>query len=437
MSEVVLPLSQLVGSRLDAEGSVTATSAVCVLDGRAVLVGTSGGSVLVCTPSPECARVLTPHSDTPLHCGAVYDLAVSAHGLVATAGHDGVCCVALLRMLLQSTGVVQCRRISVHTVPVVAVAFLSDGSSVVTLGADGRVVVVEARSGAVLASVSCGVAATCMTCSLDEAHLFVGGRSLAVIDLQHAMRPTSAQLLSSSAGTAAGARTAAWLRLYEWAGQPEAAAAAGAAGESRPQQRTPHGTHICWLSVDAADGALTATFSRRCSRDCLGAEVCGSARWVAGGGRMASQTLWTSTSTSVTDSSAALRRQLLKHRGVTAAAEALQVRCRTTTSTRPPAKRTAASAALWRGRWHDSSITLTGGVPWLGTCVPAAEPSAQASPHDYAVQCSAAPVVGPRTAGEELVVAEAERDALQRECDALVFEIKTRLTRSAAGGRSS
>ncbi|AYU77749.1 hypothetical protein, conserved [Leishmania donovani] len=441
-STISLPL--MVESVLDADSGLTATSAISVLDDRAVLIGTSKGSILLCASVNESAHVLTPHSDTTLHCGAIYDLAVSSNHLVATAGHDAVSCVFPLHTLYRESGVTQCRRITGHTVPVVAVRFLSDVASLVTLGADGRVLVADVHNGDILASLLCGFAATCLACSLDETQLFVGGRSLASIDLHHAMRPVSLQLVAAAAsgpdswaslsraaaasGAAASLRTPAWLRLYAWEEKSEATT-----GASRQQFRTPPHTFIRSLSVDSRDGALTAIFVRHAGGT-SSVEVCGSARWAAAGGTTASEATWAPQA--LQGIPAALRYHMSRDRSTGVATGKLRVRCRVKASTRPSAKQTPAppgsfastSAALWNGRWYASPFELGGGTPRLtashglaGTSVFMAEKGNQ-----YGF-----PSAGPRTSGEELLIAQAQCDELQRECDALVFQIKSLLAHKA------
>lgn len=440
VKETIIALPLMVGSVLDVDSDITATSAISVFDDRALLIGTSEGSLLLCAPVNAGAHVLTPHSDTTLHCGAIYDLAVSSNHLVATAGHDAVSCVFPLHTLYRDSGVTQCRRITGHTVPVVAVRFLSDGTSFVTLGADGRVLVVEAHSGDILASLLCGFAATCLVCSLDETQLFVGGRSLASIDLHHAMRPMSLQSVGAAAsgpdpwaslssaaaasGAAASLRTPAWLRLYAWEEKSEATA-----GASRRQFRTPPHTLIRSLGVDPCDGALTAIFVRHAGGT-SSVEVCGSARWAATGGRTASEATWAPQA--LRGVSAALHYHMSRDRSTGVASGKLRVRCRVKASTRPSAKQTPAppgsfpstAAALWSGRWYASPFELAGDIPRLTVSHGLAETSVFAAEksNQYGF-----PSAGPRTSGEELLIAQVQCDELQRECDALVFQIKTLL----------
>ncbi|CAG9572206.1 conserved hypothetical protein [Leishmania major strain Friedlin] len=444
VKETTIALPLMVESVLDVDSGITATSAISVLDDRAVLIGTSEGSILLCAPVNESAHVLTPYSDTTLHCGAIYDLAVSSDHLVATAGHDAVSCVFPLHTFFRASGVRQCRRITGHTVPVVAVRFLSDGTSLVTLGADGRVLVAEVHSGHVLASLLCGFAATCLACSMDETQLFVGGRSLASIDLHHAMRPMSLQSVAAAAsgpdpwaslssaaaapGAAASLRTPAWLRLYAWEEKSEATA-----GASRRQFRAPPHTFIRSLSVDSRDGALTATFARHAGGT-SSVEVCGSARWAATGGRTASEATWAPQA--LQGVSAALRYPMSRDRSTGVATGKLRVRCRVKASARPSAKQTPAppgsfastAAALWNGRWYASPFELAGGTPRLTASHGLAETSVfTAEKSDQ----YGFPSAGPRTPAEELLIAQAQCDELQRECDALVFQIKSFLARKA------
>ncbi|GET87528.1 hypothetical protein, conserved [Leishmania tarentolae] len=442
--EVTIALPLVIGSVLDADNDITATSTASVLGDRTVLIGTSEGSVLLCAPVNESAHVLTPHSDTTLHCGAIYDLAVSSHHLVATAGHDAVSCVFPLHTLYQDGGVTQCRRIMGHTVPVVAVRFLSDGISLVTLGADGHVLVVEVHSGAVLASVSCGFAAACLAFSLDETQLFVGGRSLASIDLHHAMRPISLQSVAGSASgpdpwaslssaaaapdAAAALHTPAWLRLYAWEEKLESTA-----GVSRWQHRTPPHTFIRSLDVNSHDGALTAIFVRHAS-DTASVELCGSARWAATGGRTSSEATWDPQA--LRGVSTALRYHMRRDGSTGVAPGKLRVRHRVRASTRPCAKHTHApsgsfssnAAALWNGHWYASPFELAGGTPRLTASHGLAEVATLATQQNSQYVF---PSSGPRTSGEELLIAQAQCDELQRECDALVFQIKTFLAHKA------
>ncbi|AIN97034.1 hypothetical protein LPMP_161590 [Leishmania panamensis] len=446
-TSITLPLAA--ESVLDVDNGITATSAISVLGGRAMLIGTSEGSILLCVSMNENARVLTPHSEATLHFGAIYDITISSHHLVATAGHDAVSCVFPLHTLYRDSGITQCRRITGHTVPVVAVRFLSDGASLVALGADGRVLMVEVRSGAVLTSLFCGFAATCLACSLDETQLFVGGRSLASIDLHHAMRPTYLQSVAVAAagldaraslsGTAAAfgdavlPRAPAWLRLYAWEEKSEATV-----GASQWQFRTPPHMLIRSLDVDSGDGALSAVFARHVLGT-TSVEVCGSARWAAAGGRTAFETTWAPQALRCVPT--ALGCRLSRDRSTSVAAKKLRVRCRVKVSARPSAKQTStqprsflsSSVALWNGRWYTSAFELAGGTPRLaasddfaGVSVFTAETSDQ----------DGFPSAGPRTPGEELLIAQAQRDELQRECDALFFQIKSLLVHKAAA-RSS
>ncbi|KAG5508866.1 hypothetical protein JKF63_05369 [Porcisia hertigi] len=443
VKETTIALPHVVTSVLDADNHVTATSAVSVLNDRAVLIGTNKGSVLFCTLMNGNADVLEPHSDTTLHCGAIYNITVGSHHLVATAGHDAVSCVFPLHALYRDGGVKQCRRITGHTVPVVAVRFLADGTSLVTLGSDGRILVVDVRTGAALASLSCGFAATCLACSVDETYLFVGGRSLASIDLYHALRPVSLQSVAASAvgsdtwasvsGAAAAldnitVHTPPWLRLYEWEEKCEAAA-----GKPRQQFRTPPRVLIRSLAVDASDGALTAVFARN-TPGAASVEACGSARWAVAGGRTASKTTWAPQALPCV--SLALRSQLLRDRRMGVTADKFRVRCRVKSSARPSVKPSSAqagpflftAAAPWSGRWYTSAFELAEGTPQLAA---SDEPAGVSVPAAEKIDRDAFPPVGPRTSGEELLIAQAQCDALQRECDALVSKIKSLLAHKA------
>ncbi|KAG5482086.1 hypothetical protein LSCM1_05805 [Leishmania martiniquensis] len=437
--EITIDLPLAAESVLDADNGITATSAVSLLGDQAVIIGTSEGSILLCSPVSEDTHILAPRTETVLHCGAIYDLAVSSHHLVATGGHDAVSCILPLHALYRDPGATQCRRITGHAVPVVAVCFLSDGTSLVTLGADGRVLAIDVRSGSVLTSLLCGFAAACFACSLDETQLFVGGRSLASIDLVHAMRPTSLQSIAATAagtdtwaslsssttasGDAAFPRTPAWLRLYEWEDESK-----DTAGALRRQFRTPLHTFIRSLCVDSGDGTLTAIFARY-TPGTASAVVCGSARWAAAGGRSASETTWSPEA--LRGVSGALHRHVSGGRCLGVAAEKLRVRCQIKAAARPSTKQApgkpgplrSTSTALWNGRWYESAFELIAGPPQLTAC----DNRAEASDFTEKGSRECFPLPGPRTPGEELLIAQAECDEVQRECDALVFQIKSLL----------
>jgi hypothetical protein len=439
-----MALSDVVGSVLDGVSGVTATALLPLLHHAAVLIGTNKGSVLFCTASAESTDLLEPSCDVTLHCGPVYDMALSTQHLVATAGHDAVSCVFPLHALFSTGGLTNCRRLSGQTFPVVAVRFLSDGTTLISLGADGQVRVVDVVGGDVLAVLSVGFAATCLSCTVDETVLFVGGRCLAAMDLYDAMRPTSSHadaaieawkpvpsttLEGTGAVGTSGAATAS-VRFYQWASP----CAGGDAATTTQVTRTPPGTMISKLLVDNADGTLTALFMRR-TMDDGPVQICGEAQWAAGGGKTACKTSWAEAGERA---SAELQQQQQRRQRRDSRRKETSVRCRVRSEARPSAKQPLqtslplpaaanGAAALWQGRWYASPFDLTtNGALRLAFC--------------GFFSCSAASLVVPRTSntvlagsteaapltrGEQVALAEVHCNELQRECDALVFQLRS------------
>ena len=457
---VTIPLTDVVGSVLDASSGVTATSILPILDNRAALIGTDKGSVLLCTlagrePRDTFVDVLTPNADITLHCGPVHDLALSSQHLVATAGHDAVVCVFSLHVVFTEAGLSRCRRLTGHVVPVVAVRFLSDGTTLASLSADGHVRLVDAVAGDVVAVLSLGFAATCLACSLDETMLFVGGRCLAAVDLCGAVRPASLQSaaeamevwgpvaannadISNSGARAAATQASAGMRLFQWAPQAPSMEEENLRhlvdqGKVAHVSKTPRGTVITKLLVGRDDSALAAVFACSTAGGVAGLQPCGEARWSAKGGRTADYTRWW-TADSGTSLSDLLKMPSQRHaHDRHAGLRAVSVRCRVKAAARPSVKQphssssnaTNAAAALWHGRWYASPFELSGtaGVSFLAaesltmgaTCL---------SRQDGASDVLAYPLSGARTPGEEEALVEAQCDELQRVCDALVFEIR-------------
>ncbi|KPA78085.1 hypothetical protein ABB37_06813 [Leptomonas pyrrhocoris] len=453
--ESTIALSDIVGRALDTSSGVTATSVLSFLDGEVALIGTNKGNVLFCTAAANSADLLEPMADITLHCGPVYDMALSSQHLIATAGHDAVSCVFPLHALFSNGGLTGCRRLTGHTVPVVAVKFLSEGTTLVSLGADGHVRIVDVVGGSVLAALSTGFAAACLACSTDETVLFVGGRSLAAVDLCAALRPTSFQsaaavevwkpvvssagedgiVAAAAAAAADAARASAGVRLYQWAlpaSPGEEPNVAAARAKETHASATSRGTLISKLEVNQDDSTLTAVFTRGSCRP-TGAQPCAEARWSAGGGRTADHTVWAPPGEECAYQQQRQQQQRRQQNGVHnhKCLKALSLRCRVKTAARPSAKQpptssnaTSSAAALWHGRWYTSPFELSGDTEAQRVVKQLRTTAAMSLTKGDALNPPAYPVVTPPTRGEELALAEVQCGELQRECDVLVFQIR-------------
>ncbi|KPI86823.1 hypothetical protein ABL78_4100 [Leptomonas seymouri] len=448
--ESTVALLDVVGSVLSTSSGSTATSLLPLLDGKAALIGTNNGSVLVCTASANSADLLEPIADVTLHCGRVYDMALSSQHLIATAGHDAVSCVFPLHTLFSKGGLTRCRRLAGHAVPVVAVKFMSDGTTLVSLGADGHLRIVNVVGGEVLATLSTGFAATSLAFSVDETVLFVGGRSLAAVDLCHAMRPTSFQSVAAvevwrpvvsgrgedcAVDASDAAPKSEGMRLYQWALPVSPGDGhSGAAERARVAHafKTPRGTTISQLSVDQDDGTLTAVFARG-PADSTGVHPCGEARWSAGGGRTADETVWISS-----DEKFAERQQQHQQRRTHSffhhykGLKAVSLRCRVKTAARPSAKQPLTSstmansdAALWHGHWYTSPFELSRDTGAERVARQVLATGAVPLTQRDASYLPTYPAAATLTRGEALALTEMRCDELQRECDALVFQIRS------------
>lgn len=203
------------------------TSAVFLLEEQCCIIGTSGGNLVVFTSSDSHGEsgAWSPLCDVVLHRGRVCDIAVSSAQLVATAGHDATCAVVPLSGLVGGHAPPPHRRFSQHTAPVAKVLFFSDGLTFAALGVDGHLLIANAASGTTLSSIFCGFAACCMTPSVDESILYVGGHSVAQVDLCAALRPPShlaaaGQLIQASASPTSSAsstvRQPLWNALFAY-----------------------------------------------------------------------------------------------------------------------------------------------------------------------------------------------------------------------------
>lgn len=276
------------------------------LRGTAHVVGTNNGNVLALY---DVDSELVPVFSQAMHCGRVYDVAVSTAQLVATAGHDACCCVFPLRALFdvpcgansstepgistitasvaaaageKGKGASASRaarptawhRFSPHSLPVVQVKFFSDGRTLASLSIDGELAVHDTTTGACIASVRCGFAARALALSADETCCFVGGTHIARVDLFSASRTTTLQHADPMNRGAVGGEVVGLLsrlppcvRLYSWcdeAGKSENHVH-GPASHPKPKLRysTPPGTLITALRVSPFDGSVTATFTTR------------------------------------------------------------------------------------------------------------------------------------------------------------------------------
>lgn len=269
----LMDIKSLVAPHLVGRGEkVTATLAV--LGGSLLLAGTSSGNVIACAITDGLAGLAgTLVFAQRVHAGAVHDISLSSSQLVATAGHDAACVVFPLSEVFRGgpaaagsgPSQVQLLRLAGHQLPVLSVAFFSDGCTLASLGVDGRLIVFDVLSGSQVCHVHCGFPARTLALSADESHCFVAGKMLARVDLLHALRAvveerrTGPYQLRASPG-AVNAAPQPWLRLCGWDPLP------GAPRDTpRPavSHRTGRGVFIGQLHVASADGSLAALFSER------------------------------------------------------------------------------------------------------------------------------------------------------------------------------
>lgn len=235
-----------IGAELQADGQ-RITVAVPALDDALLICGTDKGAVVAFHSTVESAVEASPIFSLAMHHGAVNVIALSTTQMVATAGHDGVCCVVPLQTFFGRDGADSAVRLLGHSLPIMAACFFTDGYTVVSVSIDGRLLIHDVLSGGVLCDVRCGFPTRALALSADETCCYVAGKKVARIDLYAAHRSENVPLAvhSNSASTQRPGQ-----RLYGWmVGDAECFTA-------------PAGSIVVAVSTSVVDNTMTALFAR-------------------------------------------------------------------------------------------------------------------------------------------------------------------------------